>query len=130
MSTNYARGQAVHFDEVPAVILEADNERGTLTIARYAGMTSIIGTWHSKLTPLDESAITPVYAKRIAEIRAYYGMTAERWHIRRDGRSVAYAESSADVLTWFHRHHSYSASHAVTHEGYTITADNGETLEV
>lgn len=129
MST-YQTGQAVHFYGVPAVVLAADNERGTLTIAEHAGMVSHIGTQHSKLAPLDEDAITPVFAERIAEIRAYYGMAAERWHIRRDGKSVAYAGSSADVLAWFHRHHSFSAAHAVQYEGYTITADNGDTLEV
>lgn len=129
-ATAYAVGQAVFFDEAPAVVLEADNERGTLTVARHAGISSYIGTRHSGLAPLDESSIWPFQAERIAEIRAYYGMSAERWHIRRDGRSVAYVGSAVDALAWLHRHHSYSAAQAVAHEGYTITADNGDTLEV
>lgn len=129
-NTAYARGQAVFFDGVPAVILEADNAAGTLHLAHYAGMSSYIGTQHSKLAPLDEDAIWPFQAERIAEIRAYYRMAAECWHIRRDGRSVGYAGSAAEVLAWFHTHHSFSASHAVAHEGYTVTDDNGNALEV
>lgn len=128
--TTYARGQAVFFDEVPAVILDADNVRGTLHIATHAGLSHYIGTQNSKLAPLDETTIWPFQAERIAEMRAYYDMSPERWHIRRGGRSVAYAGSTADVLAWFHRHHSFSVAHAVAHEGYTITDRNKGPMEV
>lgn len=71
-SDPYKRGTTVLFDGVPAVVLESDWDAEALTIATHAGMQSIIGMRHSKLTPLDESTIGPVFAERIAELRAYY----------------------------------------------------------
>lgn len=74
LAADYARGQAVHFDGVPAVVLKYNAETGALEIAEYPGAVSLIGDRNSKLAPLDESAITHVFAHRIAEIRAYYGL--------------------------------------------------------
>lgn len=71
-AVTYKRGQAVHFRDVPAVILSHRARAGQLEIATFAGMTSWIGTQHSQIAPLDESEISPVFAARIAEIRTYY----------------------------------------------------------
>lgn len=41
--------------------------------------------------------------------------------IRRDGKYFA-AVPTANLLAWFHAHHSYSMDHALAHEGYSLHA--------
>lgn len=77
MSHTYRRGEAVEFNGAPAVILEVSTKHaGQLHIATYAGMSSYIGDQHSKLAPLGMGA-SRVFTERVAEIRAYYGMSID-----------------------------------------------------
>lgn len=42
--------------------------------------------------------------------------------IKRDGLEVARLDSELAVVAYFHRAHSYSMSHALKYEGYTVEA--------
>lgn len=42
--------------------------------------------------------------------------------IKRDGVEVKSVDSELAVVVYFHRAHSYSMSHALKYEGYTIEA--------
>lgn len=44
----------------------------------------------------------------------------ERRVILRDGLEVQVVDSDAAVLRYFHTHHSYSAHHGTTYEGYKV----------
>lgn len=44
--------------------------------------------------------------------------------IKRDGVEVKRVESELEVMAYFHRAHSYSMSHALKYEGYTIESAN------
>lgn len=79
MTHTYRRGEAVKFNGAPAVILEVSTtHKGQLTIGTYAGWSSIIGDKHSGLEPLEMGA-SRVFAERVTEIRAYYGIDTEPW---------------------------------------------------
>jgi hypothetical protein len=45
--------------------------------------------------------------------------------LRRDGRVVARG-TEQELCDWLHRNHSFSAAHALAHEGYSISPDAGE----
>jgi hypothetical protein len=40
--------------------------------------------------------------------------------IKRDGQEIKRVSSELEVVVYFHRTHSYSMSHALRYEGYTI----------
>jgi hypothetical protein len=42
--------------------------------------------------------------------------------IKRDGVEVKRVESELAVVVYFHKTHSYSMSHALKYEGYTVEA--------
>lgn len=42
--------------------------------------------------------------------------------IKRDGVEVKRVESELAVVVYFHTNHSYSMSHALKYEGYTVEA--------
>lgn len=42
--------------------------------------------------------------------------------IKRDGVEVKSVDSELAVVAYFHRAHSYSMSHALKYEGYTVEA--------
>ena len=52
------------------------------------------------------------------------------WTILRDGLTVTTVAGASGMLRYFHKTHSYSASHAVAHEGYTVLDENGEKVSV
>lgn len=80
----YQKGDVVLFDGTPAVVIDVSAKyAGQLTISQFPGMSSIIGDVHSKLGELDGWSISPAFAERVAEIRAYYGMDTEPWVSRR-----------------------------------------------
>lgn len=79
----YVKGQAVTLDGAPAVILSADTGfAGQLLIATYPGWSAYIGTGHSGLAPMESAS--DVYAGRVTEIRAYYGLDVAPWVSRVD----------------------------------------------
>jgi hypothetical protein len=43
--------------------------------------------------------------------------------IKRDGLEVKRVKSELEVVVYFHRSHSYSMSHALAYEGYTIESE-------
>ena len=55
---------------------------------------------------------------------AYYNQKREResvsYIIKRDGVEIKRVESELAVMVYFHQSHSYSMSHALKYEGYTI----------
>jgi hypothetical protein len=40
--------------------------------------------------------------------------------IKRDGQEIKRVSSELEVVVYFHRTHSYSMSHALRYEGYTV----------
>ncbi len=50
--------------------------------------------------------------------------------ISRDGEKLTTVTGGFELVHWFHRKHSYSMHHAVTYEGYAITDQNGNRVEV
>lgn len=44
--------------------------------------------------------------------------------IMRDGKVEAEVPD-AEVLPWFHHHHSYSMAHAIKYEGYSVEYSDG-----
>jgi hypothetical protein len=43
--------------------------------------------------------------------------------IKRDGLEVKSVNSELEVVVYFHRAHSYSMSHALKYEGYTVESE-------
>ena len=52
----------------------------------------------------------------------------ERRIITRDGEVVQTVDSDSAVLRYFHTHHSYSAHHGTTYEGYRVTNPRGQEI--
>lgn len=52
------------------------------------------------------------------------------YHIYRDGSHVETVADQFALLRWFHRERSYSISHAVQYEGYTVLDSEFKEVEV
>lgn len=52
----------------------------------------------------------------------------DRRIITRDGLEVQTVDSDIEVLRYFHTHHSYSAHHGTTYEGYRVTNGVGQEI--
>jgi hypothetical protein len=46
--------------------------------------------------------------------------------IKRDGIEIKRVEGDLAVMDYFHRSHSYSISHALKYEGYTIESEGAK----
>jgi len=52
------------------------------------------------------------------------------FNIARDGQHIITVSDQFELLRWFHREHSYSISHAVRWEGYSVTDAANNEVEV
>ncbi len=52
------------------------------------------------------------------------------FNIARDGEHITTVDTEFDLLRWFHRQHSYSIDHAVRWEGYSVTDEAGNDVQV
>lgn len=52
------------------------------------------------------------------------------FNISRDGQHLITVSDQFELLRWFHREHSYSIDHAVRYEGYSVTDEAGDKVEV
>jgi hypothetical protein len=51
------------------------------------------------------------------------GERVKSYIIKRDGLEIKRVSNELEVIVYFHRSHSYSMSHALAYEGYTVESE-------